>query len=69
MDMDPFILQEFNELMLGSDSPTEHAHMNTVDTHTGRINRAWADSAFVSVENVTSGSDKKVYRLRWFNNN
>ena len=43
--------------------------MNTVDTHTGRINRAWADSAFVSVENVTSGSDKKVYRLRWFNNN
>ena len=69
MDMDPFILQEFNELMLGSESPSKHTHMNTVDTHTGRINRVWADSAFVSVENVTSGSDKKVYRLRWFNNN
>ena len=65
MDMDPFILQEFNELMVGH-AFTNKKSMSTVDKHTGRINRDWAGGAFVSVENVREGSNEKVYRLRWF---
>lgn len=67
MDMDPFILQEFNELMVGSASCNKEA-MPTVNKNNGRINRVWADGAFISVEKKRDGSDEKVYRLRWFKN-
>ena len=67
MDMDPFILQEFNVLMTGSADGGSHAHMSNVNKD-GRINRTWANGAFVSVENKKNGSHEKEYRLRWFKN-